>query len=257
MRAVVVGVLGVVAMAAGPAQGLDRALYAELLEAHTREVTDLAGTRVDYAALTRAKDWRRLVEGLADAEPDGLAGRDAQLAFWIDVYNVLAIHMVVRHYPVGGIREIGSLLRSVWKRPAGEVGDRTLTLDQIEHDILRPMGDPRIHGAIVCASLSCPPLAREPYRPEALDAQLDANLRRWLADPRKGVRLDRPRRTLHVSPIFDWFEEDFEAAGGVLPFLARYAPADVAEAIREGGASLRIRTLDYDWSLNDLSRAGR
>jgi hypothetical protein len=91
---------------------------------------------------------------------------------------------VRRHYPIDSIRSIGSFFSPVWKKTAGEIGGRSYTLYEIEHEILRPMGEPRIHAAIVCASLSCPPLRREPYRAAELEAQLEDNVRRWLADPR-------------------------------------------------------------------------
>src|SRR5262245_34588704 len=158
--------------AASPAHGLDEALWARLLAEHTVTVDDPASTRVDYASLRGSADWEALLASLRAAEPARLATRAERLAFWIDAYNVLAIDLVRRHYPVEGIRSIGSLLSPVWKRPAGEVGGRPYSLDEIEHAILRPLGEPRVHGAIVCASVSCPPLRREPYRAAELAAQL-------------------------------------------------------------------------------------
>jgi hypothetical protein len=231
---------------------LDRDLYARLLLDHTVEVSDIAGTRVDYEALggPAAGDWRQLVEGLADADPEALTSRSARLAFWIDVYNILAIDMVVRHGPVESSRDIGSLFRPVWKLPAGVVGGRTVTLDEVEHAILRPMGEPRVHAAIVCASLSCPPLLREPYRAETLDAQLTGNTRRFLADPRKGVRVDEMEAAIYLSRIFDWFEEDFEAGGGVLAFVGRYGPGSVSAFLEARGGDVDVEKLGYDWNLN-------
>lgn len=231
---------------------LDRELYARLLLEHTREVDDIAGTRVDYDALRgpASGDWNRLVGGLADADLAKLATRPDRLAFWIDVYNILAIDTVVRNDPPGSIRDVGNLFRPVWKLPAGVVGGRQVTLHAVEHEILRPMGEPRIHTAIVCASLSCPPLLREPYRPETLDAQLTGNARRFLADPRKGARADPAAGTIHLSRIFDWFEEDFGPAGGVLAFVGRYGPAPVSAFLEAQGADVRVGELDYDWSLN-------
>ena len=240
-------VLLAVSAAATP---LDLDLYAQLLDKHSREVADIAGTRVDYSAVSRDPEWLRLSESLATSEVDELVGRE-KLAFWINAYNILAIDLVARSYPVASIKELGSLLRPVWKRQAGTIDGREVTLDEIEHRILRPLGDPRIHGAIVCASLSCPPLRREPYRGESLDAQLDDNARRWLADPRKGVAVDPGTRTLRVSSIFEWFAEDFEAEDGVLAFIERFGPEEARALVREGG--VRIRHLDYDWSLNDLA----
>ncbi len=218
-------------------------------------VDDIASTRVDYASLGTSREWAALVRSLEASDPNGLTSRNDRLAFWINAYNILAIDLVLRHYPVDSIRSIGGFLSPVWKKEAGEIHGRVYTLHEIEHEILRPMGEPRVHGAIVCASLSCPPLRREPYRGERIDVQLDDNLRRWLADPRKGARLDREARILHLSRIFDWFEEDFEPAGGVLPFVADHLPAEDADFLRAHRGEIRIRYFDYDWRLNDLATA--
>ncbi len=244
-------------LAAGPAAAasLDEELYAGLLQRHTREVPDLARTRVDYAGLGASSDWKRLVDSLASVDPASLGTRRETLAFWINAYNILAIDLVVRSYPVDGIKDIGSLLFPVWKREAGRVGGEAVTLHQIEHEILRPLGDPRIHGAIVCASLSCPALRREPFTAERLDAQLDDTLRRWLADPRKGLAVDRSAGAVTLSKIFDWFDEDFADDGGTLAFAARYAPPEDRAWLEQNGARATVRYFDYDWSLNDLARA--
>ena len=228
---------------------LDVERYAALLESHTVAVADIASTRVDYAGLRDSTDWRYLVDDLAKDDLTTL-DRAGRLAYWINVYNILTIDMVVREAPEESIRDIGWALSPVWKKPAGRVAGREVTLDEIEHEILRPMGEPRIHAAIVCASLSCPPLRREPYRADALEAQLDDNARAWLADPRKGVRVDRVAGVVRVSAIFDWFEEDFVAVGGVRAFLGRYAPEADRAWLAARGADLELRTLDYDWSLN-------
>ena len=237
---------------AAPAAAFDEELYATLLERHTRPVDDLARVRVDYAAIAASPDWRRLVQSLADADLSALRTREQQLALWIDAYNVLAIDLVAQHWPVASIRDIGSLLRPVWKRPAGVVGGRTVTLDEIEHEIVRPLGEPRAHAVVVCASTSCPALPREPLVPERLDAQLDAAMRRWLADPEKGLRIDRAGETVVLSKIFDWFEEDFAGAGGVLEFVARHAPDPDRDWLRAHARSARIRYFDYDWAVNAL-----
>ena len=242
--------LGLLAVSAS-ATAVDLDLYGQLLEKHTRAVEDIASTRVDYATVSQDPDWRHLLSSLEASRADALVGRE-KLAFWINAYNILAIDIVARNYPVESIKDVGSLLRPVWKRQAGIIDGRNVTLDEIEHRILRPLGDPRIHGAIVCASLSCPPLRREPYRATDLDAQLDDNVRRWLADPRKGAAVDPGDRSLRVSSIFKWFSEDFEAQGGVPAFLERYGSEEVRALLREEGEGVRIRYLDYDWSLNDL-----
>jgi hypothetical protein len=244
--------IGCLTRAAG---ALDLDLYAELLERHTLAVDDIASTRVDYAALRKSSDWTRLVDSLEKSEPKGLTTREERFAFWINAYNILTIDLVRRNYPVDSIRSIGSFFSPVWKRPAGKIGGRAYTLDEIENEILRPMGEPRIHAAIVCASLSCPPLRREPYRSERLAVQLEDNVRRWLADPRKGVRIERSTKTIQLSRIFDWFAGDFKA--GVLPFVSSQIDSVDADWIRSQGKALQIRYFDYDWSLNDTGTRPR
>jgi hypothetical protein len=240
---------------AAAAEILDEALYARLLERHTREVSDAARTRVDYKGLAGSADWKRLVANVGRTRPDVLPDRDARLAYWINVYNILTIDLVLQHYPVDGIREIGNLLRPVWKRPAGRIAERPYSLDEIEHRILRPLGEPRIHAAIVCASVSCPALRREPFAASRLDAQLDATVRGWLADSGKGLRIDRTTRTLWLSRIFQWFEGDFESQGGVIAFIAAHVGDGDRAWLERQGPAVSIEYLDYDWSLNDLARA--
>jgi hypothetical protein len=231
---------------------LDVDAWDGFLARYTHETSDLAGVRVDYAGLARDPAWRAFVASLAGATPP--AERTGQLAFWVNVYNVLAADMVVRHLPLDGIRDAGSLLRPVWKREAGTVDGRAVTLDEVEHAILRPLGDPRIHAAIVCASASCPPLRREAYRAERIDAQLDEAVRVFLAHPDKGLRVEAGQ--VRLSRIFDWFAADFAAAGGPLAFARPHLAAPVRSALDRLGPSPRIAWFDYDWSLNGLPATG-
>ncbi len=238
------------ALVAAESRALDEELYATILERHTITVDDIASTRVDYGALRNSEAWRTLLRSLGQSDPRRLRSRNEKLAFWINAYNIFAIDLVRRHYPIDSIRSIGGFFSPVWKKAAGEIAGRVYTLHEIEHEILRPMADPRIHAAIVCASLSCPPLRREPYRPGEIDEQLDDNVRRWLADPRKGLRIDRSTRTLYLSPILDWFDEDF--GDDVLAFVAPALPTRDANWIRTQGRTARIRYFDYDWRVNDV-----
>lgn len=228
----------------------DEALYAELLTRHTRQTDDIAQVRIDYAALKQSDDWKRLVASVEAADLSALATREQRLAFWINAYNILAADLVARSWPVESIKDLGSFLSPVWKQEAWTIGGEPRSLHEIEHDILRPMGEPRIHGAIVCASLSCPPLRREPWQAGKLEAQLDDNLRTWLANEQKGLRLEAARRTVHLSSIFDWFEEDFEPAGGVLAFVQRYAPQPGRSWLAQNAGLVSVRYLDYDWRVN-------
>jgi hypothetical protein len=238
---------------APPSHALDEDVYADVLTRYTRPVRDVAGTRVAYRELARSPEWRRVVASLEAADPARLEGRAEKLAFWIDAYNVLAIDWIVRNHPVESIKDLGSLLWPVWRREAGRIGGRPYTLHQIEHEIIRPLDDPRTHAAVICASTSCPALRREPWRADRLDAQLDDAMRIWMADREKGLRVE-PTGEVTLSRIFDWFEEDFEAAGGVLTFAARYAPEAEREWL-ERNPQARVRYFEYDWRANDLESA--
>jgi hypothetical protein len=225
--------------------------YAKLLEKHTEAVHTKVGTRVDYSRLRTDPAWKAMLAELRTVDPAGLKTREEQLAFWINTYNILAIDLVLNHYPVESIKDIGSLFRSVWKVEAGRIAGRDYSLDEIEHQIIRPMHEPRIHAAIVCASISCPNLLREPYVAERLDEQLDASFRAWLMRPEKGLLVDRVGSALRISPIFEWFEDDFGGRAEVLVFVARYAPRADAAWIREQGFDVKVDYFDYDWRLNE------
>ena len=227
-------------------------LYAQVLSRHTRAIDSEVGTAVDYAAIKEDPEWRLLIDRLASQSSAAPSEPSAKLAFWINVYNLFAIDLVVTHYPVTSIKDIGSFFRPVWKRAAGTVGGRAYSLDEIEHEILRPMGDPRIHGAIVCASISCPNLRREPYRADIVSEQLDQNVTSWLARPEKGLSIDQAARIVRLSRIFDWFEEDFGGRPGVLKFVGRFASSEQRRWLEENRSDFRVEFLRYDWGLNDV-----
>lgn len=208
---------------------------------------------VDYAALRTDPLYAEAVAELAAADPDAIVAEADRFAFWINAYNLLAIRTVAEHWPVAGIRDVGGFLSPVWKRPAGVVGGRSLSLDGIEHGILRPrFRDPRVHFALVCASVSCPDLRAEPYDGARLSVQLDEAARSFLSNPAKGLRVRRG--ALEVSSIFRWFADDFAGSGGVTTFLRAKAPPDVAARLA-GFTDADLSWIDYDWSVNDASRA--
>lgn len=230
---------------------IDLVLYAQLLETHTRAVPDLVGTRVNYRSLKTSPDWKRLAAQVRAAKPSRLARND-ELAYWINAYNILTIDLILEHYPVESIRELGSFFSPVWDKTVATIEGREISLGFIEHEILRKLDEPRIHAAIVCASTSCPPLARTPFRSDTLDANLTAAMRAWLESPKKGIAIDRANRRVRLSRIFDWFEEDFASRGGVLTAITAYVSSEDAEWLRTVGPSAQIRYFDYDWTLNDL-----
>ncbi|TDJ49410.1 MAG: DUF547 domain-containing protein [Nitrospina sp.] len=234
------------------AQAFDFSGWDALLKKHVRPTT-LEGVRLnalDYARVRTDPEFKKIVSALKSFSPARLKTRDEKLAFWINVYNIMAVKMVLDHYPVKGIKDAGSLFQSVWEQPAGQVGGKKISLNDIEHKILRKMDEPRMHVAIVCASVSCPDLRREAYRAETLDVQLTDQTQRFLQNWGKGMRLDSEENRLYLSKIFSWFEGDFETQGGVLEFITTYAPASIQKDLKRG--KLKISYLDYNWNLNTL-----
>ncbi len=251
--ALIAGLAALPASAMAAEGPIDLELYARLLESHTRSVDEVVGVRVDYRGLAKAPEWKTLVHQVSSARPSRL-NRHGQIAYWINAYNILTIDLVLKHYPVSSIKDIGSFFSPVWGVEVAKIEGQSISLDRIEHEILRPMGDPRVHSAIVCASISCPPLSRTPFRPEALDADLEAAMRAWLASPEKGFRIDRRAGRITISKIFDWFEDDFDAGGGVVDTIERYVADDDAHWLHSEGKKVSIRYFDYDWSLNEWKR---
>lgn len=237
----------------GPAGAgqVDHSAWDGLLRTYVRPGPD-GVNRLRYAELRTGA--RRLLEDylarLQGSAVSGL-GRDEQRAFWINLYNALTVKVVVDHYPVASIRDIdispGLFADGPWGAKLARVEGEALSLDDIEHRILRPIWtDPRIHYAVNCASLGCPDLMPEAFTAANTERLLEAGARRYVNHPR-GVTLDGGR--LVVSSIYEWFKADFGGDdAGVIAHLKRYAGPDLRAALAG------ITSIDddrYDWSLND------
>ncbi|MEN7548338.1 DUF547 domain-containing protein [Rapidithrix thailandica] len=170
-----------------------------------------------------------------------------QLAYWINAYNAFTIQLILKNYPVQSIKEIGPKLsipfvNSVFDIEFIRIGDQLLSLNHIEHGILRKrFEEPRIHFAINCASVSCPDLRPEAYTAEQLEEQLHQQAVRFINDPQKNQLSEDQVR---LSKIFQWFESDFTRQGSLLQFINRYAQHPVNTATP-------IRFLNYNWHLNE------
>ena len=240
-----------------PCHQADRPSLAEIdhgaFDASLREYVDDRGL-VAYARWkASADDLLALDDYLAQVgcvDSKKAAPRPAQLAYWIDVYNALTLEGILREYPTSSIRNHTARFGgyNIWKDLLIWVDSRQLSLDTIEHSILRKMGEPRIHLAIVCALRGCPQLANRAYTASNLDEQLTANGRRWLARP-ENFRADAGSREVCLSKLFEWYGTDFAATPtGQLQALAPMLPAGTEWVTQPG---VRICYLDYDWSLND------
>ena len=249
-----------------PALAFDHgyAAWGALLEKHVRYLPGGNASRVDYAGM--ARDGAKLDAVLAEFEKVPRAEFDAwtkprREAFLINAYNAFTVKKILTRYPaLQSIRDFGSFFGNPWKDKFFTLFGEPAYLDLVEHGMLRKEGaydEPRVHVAVVCASVGCPMLRNEPFLPDRLDAQLEDAMRRFLSD-RTRNRYDPQSRRLEVSRIFDWYGKDFEHGwhgyASVKSMLGRYAdlladrPEDRA-AIRAG--TPEVAFLEYDWSLND------
>ena len=205
--------------------------------------THVAEGRVDYKALKAAP-------GELDAYLDGLAAvpgaqfkswtEPRQIAFLANLYNAATLKLIVDHYPVKSIKDIGSLFKGPWDQPVVRFRGETITLNNLEHDILRKeYHEPRLHMALVCAAKGCPPLRSEAYVGDRLDEQLADQSRTYLGSP-LGLQIDRAKGEARISSIFKWYGGDFPS---VPDFVAKHSGQNMD--------GLKIRYLDYDWSLNE------
>jgi len=219
---------------------VDHKLFDELLKKHVAYgVVDYGGFKKEEAVLD---DYLRMMETV---EVDDLS-RNEQYAFYINLYNAWTIQLILTGYPgVESIKDMGSLFRKPWDKKIVRLKKGIVTLDYVEHEVLRPVfKDPRVHFAINCAAKSCPPLRSEAYRGDILEEQLDDSTISFLNDPRENFLKGE---TLYISKIFDWFEEDFN---GVKNFFLKYARGDLKRQLESLGDRLETDHLKYDWSLN-------
>jgi len=245
--------LGIMAvLSAPPAFAFDFPSWDGLLKKYVapKTINGVKLQAVDYKRLGNDQAYTKLIKDLEMTSLSSLKTREKKLAFWINVYNIMAAKMVIEHYPVKSIKDVGNFFTTVWKKDVGVVAGKMRTLNEIEHEILRKMDEPRIHVAIVCASVSCPDLRAEAYTVENLDRQLDNQLKLFLGNAEKGLRVDKKKGRVYLSSIFKWFKKDFESKGGVRNYLASYAPKAAKASLKNH--KLSVHYLDYDWELNEL-----
>ena len=243
----------------------DHDLLTRALEEHVypeRSRVDYAGLKADRAELDR------YLESLATTDPAVLdeRSREERLAFWINAYNACMVKQVVNHYP---LTETGG---GLWNRLRNVVADRPAdspwripdvftrqhcpvagadrSQDEIEHEIIRPMDEPRIHFAVNCAAVSCPALAAEAYTGERLDTQLDRQVRRFMAEPRDFRLEDGDPPTLTLNQVLEWYAEDFGGREGLKEFFADYVEPPRRALLRD--PQTRVEYVEYDWTLNDV-----
>lgn len=218
---------------------------------------------VDYEAVKTDADLQAFVDQIAQISPNKhpalFPSREDSLAFWINAYNACVLAGVAKAYPISSVTEIAPAF-GFFKIYRFVVGGRRFTLDQIEHEIIRPQfADPRIHAAINCAAVGCPRLLNEAFIPDKLDDQLNSVMRDMIRSPMH-VQINRETRVVSLSAIFDWFSSDFtsyvqarEAGETVLDYISLFLPKDDTLYL-QNHPDLQIVFLDYDWSLNSQEK---
>ncbi len=214
---------------------------------------------VDYDAFKKAPEFAAYLDRLAKADPQKLPEAE-RLAFWINVYNAYTIQLINSHEERDSIRNINKTLfvagHGPWREKLVRVGGAVYHLDNVEHDIIRrTFKEPRIHFALVCAAMSCPPLRGEAYTGAKLEAQLDDQARAFLLRSPALNRVDAKTGTVHLSPLFTWYKEDFGGTDASIgAFIARFYPEGPERALLLSG-KLRLVETDYDWTLNSREKA--
>ena len=192
---------------------------------------------VNYAGLKKErKTLSSYIELIKDNAPDESWSKNDKLAYYMNAYNAMTIDLILRNYPTESIKDI----KNPWEQRYWQIGDKWINLEEIEHQILRKMDDPRIHFGINCASFSCPPLMNEAFTDAKVDSQLEKLAIQFVNDSkRNSIAADR----VEISNIFKWFKKDFTEDGDIIDFLNKYSKVKI-------NADARVRFMDYDWNLN-------
>ena len=205
----------------------------QLLKKHVSDQgkVNYLGFKKDLTDLNAYLDW------LSNSKPSEIWSKDQLMAFWINAYNALTIKLIVDRYPISSIKDI----YSPWNIKVITIANKTLSLNNIEHDILRKMGDPRIHFGIVCASISCPKLQNEAFNTQNTNRLLNKASKEFLADSTKN---ELTTDAAELSKIFKWFAKDFKQEGSLIDFLNKFADIRIA-------SNATISFKDYNWGLNE------
>ena len=230
------------------AEPIDHGAWDALLAKYVKASPD-GVNRVDYAAFKRL-DMAALTRYLNALQAVDIQQypKDEQFAFWVNLYNAATVDVILKNYPLDSIRDIGLLGQGPWKDQTLTVSGKPLSLDDIEHAILRPIWkDVRIHYAVNCASIGCPNLAPQAYTAERLEPMLEEAARAYINHPRGFARVDG---AIVASSIFVWYGDDWGDQAAILDHARSYATERTKAVL---GTAQRIDRHEYDWALNDAA----
>ncbi len=215
------------------AQNLDHSLWSEILESSVKK----NGT-VNYNALKENdSNLNAYLNLFKNVKPTKNWTKADKLAYWINAYNAFTVKLIIDNYPLKSIKD----LNSPWDKKFILIGGKLLSLNYIEHEILRKMNEPRIHFAIVCASVSCPKLQNTAFEASNIEDQLTNATKEFLADTTKN---NLSQNSIKISKLFKWFSSDFKQEGSLIDFLNKYSEITISQRARK-------RYKDYDWNLNE------
>jgi hypothetical protein len=194
--------------------------------------------KVNYKGLKADEsELKKYIIYLGTHSPNNTWSKEEQLAYWINAYNALTVDLIIGHYPVKSIKDI----KNPWEQRLWKLGEKWYNLEDIEHQILRKMNEPRIHFAIVCASFSCPKLQNRAFIASDLETQLTNATKEFLSDTKRN---EISQNHLKISKIFQWFSKDFKQNGSVADFIDIYTEIDISP-------KAKISFKDYNWDLNE------
>ncbi|MGD9791197.1 MAG: DUF547 domain-containing protein [Phycisphaerales bacterium] len=227
----------------------DHSAFDTVLKVHV----SASGGFVDYEALKKdAAGLDAYITSIATANIDTL-GRDERLAFLINAYNAFTLRLILDHYPVDSIKDIPSDER--WDAKRWTISGDTYSLNQIEHELIRPkFAEPRIHFALVCAAIGCPPLRNQAYTGSRLEEQL-ADQSAYVHAHSRWFVLNEAKGEIALTALYDWYGGDFtQKASSVAAYAAQFSP-DLVRLIN-AGKEPRVTFLDYSWKLNSVANRG-
>lgn len=193
---------------------------------------------VNYSAIRKQRNELNIyIDSLQENLPSDDWSKDEKLVYWINAYNALTIDLILRNYPIKSIKDIDK----PWDQRLWKFGKKWINLNQIEHEILRKMDEPRIHFAIVCASFSCPKLQNTAFTIDNLEEQLTIATKTFLTDEKRN---NITANDLRLSKIFKWFKKDFEKNGTLIDFLNTYSEIEISAKAKK---SFKV----YNWNLNN------
>ena len=214
-------------------EAFDHTIFNSLLKKHVSE-----NGNVNYKGIkSDSKKLQSDIDIIKSHQPNDDWSKNDKLAYWINAYNALTIDLILRNYPTKSIKDI----KDPWDQRLWKVGNTWQNLNDIEHKILREMDEPRIHFAIVCASVSCPKLQNTAFTASNLDEQLTNATKEFLADTSKN---ELSKDNIKISKIFKWFKNDFEKNGSLIDFLNQYSDVTISESAKKSYT-------DYNWNLNE------